>query len=89
MDGNLYETRYPGVSSPPTLFIPSWPLYMIMNVAISWWGPQPQPPVWWLNETFMYVDWVKIWQQPSAGHTLTGSAVPQRASADQGLAAAG
>lgn len=64
VDGVPFVSRYPGVSNPPTLFIPSWPLYMIMNTAIANWAPSgmPQPPVWHTDTVYHYVDWVKVWQ---------------------------
>lgn len=61
VDDVFYVRR--DVNQPEGLFIPAWPLYTIFNVAISPWGPQ-QPPRLDNWPTFMYVDWVKVWQDP-------------------------
>ena len=46
---------------PPGLFVPSWPLYIILNTAISpYVGPQPPPSDGYPVE--MVVDYVKYWQ---------------------------
>jgi hypothetical protein len=57
--------RSPG--SPPTLFIPSWELYSVMNVALGDWGtPGRAAPSWTEEEVMMYVDSYTVWQlQPS------------------------
>ena len=47
----------------PTLFIPTWPMYMVLNVAMSWWGvPTPLPQTGWSTPTYMYVDYVATYQ---------------------------
>lgn len=62
VDGNFYEIRTAGDNGD--LFIPSWPMYLIFNVAIAQWtGPQPPLPDNW--PTFMYIDYIKVWQEPA------------------------
>ena len=63
VDGSPYVTRV--VGQPAGLFVPSWPLYTILNTALSFWaGPQPPPrdgyPV------YMYVDRVSAWRWAGA-----------------------
>ena len=65
VDGNFYVRR--DVDEPPGLFIPSWPLYTIFNVAIASWGGGPQPPSLENYPTYMYVDWIKVYQDSSSG----------------------
>jgi beta-glucanase (GH16 family) len=65
IDDVQYEVRRPGDS--PTLFIPSWPLYSVMNVALGDWGtPGRAAPSWTAEQVMMYVDSYTVWQlQPS------------------------
>jgi beta-glucanase (GH16 family) len=58
VDGAPFVSRT--VGEPSGLFIPSWPLYTILNTGMCFWaGPQPPP-----RENFpvyMYVDSVRSW----------------------------
>jgi beta-glucanase (GH16 family) len=57
VDGNTYVSRTAG--DPADLFIPSWPLYLILNTAMSFWGSaQPPPQVGF--PVYMYVDYVSF-----------------------------
>lgn len=60
VDGVFYVRR--DVGQPAGLFVPSWPLYTIFNVAIAPWGGGPQPPSPHDYPTYMYVDYIKVWQ---------------------------
>lgn len=62
VDGNQYEVRRPGDSNPPTLFIPSWDLYAVMNIAIAFWGAENNVPPTWTGEVFTYIDSYTVWQ---------------------------
>ena len=42
VDGNPYVSRM--VGDPASLFVPSWPLFTILNTAIAHWGGGVQPP---------------------------------------------
>jgi beta-glucanase (GH16 family) len=57
VDGNPYVSRT--VGDPASLFVLSWPLYLILNTAMSFWGSaQPPPQVGF--PVFMYVDYVSF-----------------------------
>ena len=66
VDGAAYVSRLAG--EPAGLFVPSWPLYTILNTALSFWtGPQPPPTAGY--PAFMFVDYVRswAWDGPSGG----------------------
>jgi beta-glucanase (GH16 family) len=59
VDSAPYVSRVAG--QPAGLFVPSWPLYTILNTALSFWaGPQPPPRDGY--PAFMYVDYVRAWE---------------------------
>ena len=60
VDGAPYVSRVAG--QPGDLFVPSWPLYAIFNVAISpYVGPQPTPtdgfPTYMLVDRVTWSEW--------------------------------
>lgn len=58
LDGAPFVTRV--VAEPSGLFIPSWPMYTVLNTAMCYWaGPQPPPTVGF--PVYMYVDYVRSW----------------------------
>ena len=92
VDDQPYVSRVAG--QPASLFVPSWPLFMIFNTALSFWaGPQPPPRDSYPQE--MLVDSVGIWKWAGPGGDTGDFAIPYNAtglrpsSAPQGGAAAG
>jgi len=54
------------VGQPAGLFVPSWPLYTILNTALSFWaGPQPPPTGGY--PAYMYVADVAAYAWDGAG----------------------
>lgn len=69
VDGHPYVSRVAG--QPAGLFVPSWPLYAILNTALSpWAGPQPPPAAGY--PAFMRVDSVHAWSWAGPGDGATG-----------------
>jgi beta-glucanase (GH16 family) len=69
VDGHPFVSRVAG--QPAGLFVPSWPLYAILNTALSFWaGPQPPPRDNY--PAFMYVDSVHAWSWAGPGNATAG-----------------
>ena len=73
VDGTPYVSRVAG--QPSGLFVPSWPLYTILNTALSFWaGPQPPPTVGY--PAAMRVDEVSAWVWAGAGSATGDFPIP-------------
>lgn len=73
VDGAPYVSRVAG--QPAGLFVPSWPLYTILNTALSFWtGPQPPPRDNY--PAYMYVDYVRAWEWGGPSNGPGGFPVP-------------
>jgi beta-glucanase (GH16 family) len=69
VDGQPYVSRVAG--QPAGLFVPAWPLYTILNTALSFWaGPQPPPRDGY--PAYMRVDSVRAWSWAGPGNASTG-----------------
>jgi beta-glucanase (GH16 family) len=73
VDGHPYVSRLAG--QPADLFVPSWPLFTIFNVAMSFFGvPQPPPPL--AQPTYMRVDWAGAWRWDGPGGATGDFEIP-------------
>lgn len=73
VDGAPYVSRVAG--QPAGLFVPSWPLYTILNTAMAFWaGPQPPPAM--PSPSYMFVDSVAMWRWDGAGGATGDFEIP-------------
>ena len=62
VDGVQYYSRTAG--EPASLFLPSWPMTVILNTAMSFWAPDhdaPDPKKFPAGGVQMAVDWVRVY----------------------------
>ena len=63
VDGTPYYARHSG--QPSSLFLPSWPMAIILNTAMSFWAPDkevPNPADFPPGGVVMAVDWVRVYE---------------------------
>ena len=77
VDGSPYVSRLAG--EPSNLFVPSWPLFTILNTAMAYWGPQPQPPTGEGLPAVMLVDEVNIFKWSGPGGATGDFEIPYNA----------
>ena len=77
VDGAVYVSRH--VGDPANLFVPSWPLFTILNTAMAAWGGGVQPPPRVGFPVTMLVDSVAVYAWSGPGGPTGDFPIPYNA----------